>query len=894
MEPELARVPTRNFFHYKNTILDLFSRQVEKRPHHPALKMGEQLFTYRELDQHIDKLAAYLREYGVGRDCLVGLILPRSPEMIISIFAILRAGGAYIPMGPKDGIKRIEHILTDSGCKIVLTQEKILKNQSYNLDQNILNIDLCQKNWFFPLQGNIFRESFDYPVKIDPNSLAYVIYTSGTTGRPKGALIEHQNLYSLISNYVPKLDPTDRTLQSMNTSCDSSVVEIFPALCSGATLVLWEKNISATIRDEKITHTCITPTMTELLETEDCISLKKIVIAGEKLTKEAFQKIPKHVKIYNGYGPTECTVACSNTLIKDPDKIHIGGILNHARVYVVNKNLGLCNIGEEGELLIGGLGVGRGYLNRPNLNSEKFIPNPFGPGTIYKTGDLVKWANNSELKFLGRLDRQVKVRGFRVELDGIEKLICSFPGVNQSYIKFNGKNLIAYLSPENINIFKLKAFLKEGLASYAMPSRFITLDAFPINTAGKVDEQSLPEPTLKKESVKNPPISSDEKAMALIWEKILFKGEYPISLSDNFFDLGGNSIDSMKLTRVIQQKVNPDFPMEFIYRYPVLGDFIKEVGEHKNKSVYRTKDKDTSWRTIFLDGLKSTPSFVYDYVVYSMPIFVLMAIFFYSPVIAIFLVAVEYLLHHIYDFTKIYDFRKIKIYLQNRRWKYKSIKIIEDYPVKNLPRSIFCIHPHGVTEDHIFPFEKFLLGKNKKYKVLNHEVLFKMPFSKTFFSLLGGLPAGKSSYIWAEKNNSNLLVTPGDGPEGFRANEAGTIALSAQKHFFKYALETGTPLTPVYFHNNYKAFNLFTHFFQQRFNLFNKNRSFVLLPYWGRWFLPIPRKIDLLITTGSPLQVLKNENPSWEEVEELYQSYLKHLRQHYKMHAPTGAELTFY
>jgi len=893
MEREFASVPTHNFSYYRDTVLDLFSTQVQKQPHHPAVKMGEVVFTYKEFDEHTDELAKYLRELGVGRDSLVGLMLSRSPEMIISIFATLKAGGAYIPMGPKDGVHRIEHILNDSGCRILLTQEKILKNLSQDFEHNIVNIDLTQNNWFHPLQEKN-SEALSYPAKIDPSSLAYVIYTSGTTGRPKGALIEHRNLYSLIVNYVPRLSSSDRTLQSMNTTCDSSVVEIFPALCFGATLVLWSEKLSATIRDEKITHTCVTPSMTDVLNRDDCHSLEKIIIAGEKLTEEAVKKIPIGTQIYNGYGPTECTVACSNTLIKDFNKIHIGGVLNHCKIYVVKRDLVLCEIGEEGELLIGGAGVGRGYLNRPKLNSEKFILNPFGPGRVYRTGDLVKWVNSSELDFLGRIDRQVKVRGFRVELDGIEKLICSYPGVNHSFVKYDGKNLIAYLTPTNIETSLLKKYLKEELASYALPSHFITLSEFPTNPAGKIDEHNLPAPALNKMVNNNSPTTRKEIEMAQIWQQVLFKEEYPISLLDNFFDLGGNSIDSMTLIRIMQEKCDSDFPMELIYRYPVLKDFIKAQGKVVSESAYRKKDAITSWKTIILDGIKSIPSTLYFYIAYSMPSLVLLALFFYYPILAISLVVMEYFIHRFFKLPKTMFFRKIKVFLQNGKWKYKSVKVIEDYPLEKMPRTIFSIHPHGITEDHVFPFEKYLLDKNISYKLLNHEMLYGIPFSKTFFSLLAGLPAKESSYKLAEKNNYNLLITPGDAPEGFRADEEGAIALSSQKHFFKYVLETGTSLTPVYFHNNHKAFRFFNHFFQQRYNWFKKNRSCVLQPFWGRWYLPIPQKVDLLITIGAPLMVTKRENPSWEEVEELYQSYLKHLSALYKTHAPTGAELTFY
>ena len=467
--------------------------------------------------------------------------------------------------------------------------------------------------------------------------------------------------------------------------------------------------------------------------------------------------------------------------------------------------------------------------------------------------------------------------------------MCNYPGVNHSFVKYDGKNLQAYITPHNIDIFKLKNFLKEELAPYAVPSKILALDKFPTNAAGKVDEDRLPTVDEGSITLENPPATKKEIEISEYWQKILFKGKHPISLTDNFFDLGGSSIDAMKLTRVMQDNFHPDFPMELIYKYPILKDFIRELDNIKFVKV-----EETPWQIILLDALKSFPSTLYYYLVFSMPSLILTAIFFYFPILALCLIVAEFTLHYLFKFPDTLFLRKIKVFLQSGKWKYNSVKVLEDYPLERMPRCVFTIHPHGITEDHMFPFEKHLLSKNINYKILIHETLFKIPFSKTLFKLLAGLPASKSSYNYAEKKDLNLLVTPGDGPEGFRADEQGAIALSAQKLFFKYILETGTPLTPVYFHNNYKAFKLFKHFYRERNNLFKKNRSFVLIPYWGRWYLPIPHKIDLLITIGTPLMVEKIENPSWADVEELYSRYLKHLRELYKMHAPTGAELTFY
>ncbi len=877
----LDQTPNLKINPYENTILSLFRLQVENYPHKVAVKIGEKNLTYQELNKISDNLASALVLKGLKKDTPVGILLPRSLEFIVSIFGILKAGGAYLPLGPNDGEERLANIIVDCKCPFLLTKSQFLNQTLSPLNTQILEIEIEGGD----LIG--FDDIPFYPQEIRPENLAYIIYTSGTTGLPKGAMIEHRNLFTYIKNFRPTINYDDRTLHSMNPACDSSIGEIFPTLCNGGTLVLWQENLSSTIREEKITYTTLTPSMAELVDPADCLYLKKLILGGEKLTPEVVKRFPKDVALYNGYGPTEGTVDASITRIYDAEKIHIGDRLPHVELHVVNRLGEICPTGEPGELWIGGGGIGRGYLNRPELNKEKFIPNPFGEGILYKTGDLVCWRSEEHLDFLGRIDRQVKVRGFRVELDGLEKVICSFSGVTGSHIVFKNGNLIAYLTPENINLADLKKFLEKELPSYSIPSKFFNLEKFPINSAGKVDEKSLPEVFIRSLDKTNLPETDLQKKMAEIWRNIIepksSEKEFPISLDDNFFDLGGNSLHAIKLISVINETFQMKMSLQFIYQNPFLKDFVESFNQAEKEKTTRVKFR-PPLNTLLLDTLKCLPSTFWYYFLFSIPSVILLLVFLFSPFGAILLVAFEFLLEKYGLLPRSNFLRKLKTNLHFTSFKYKSVKILQEAPVETFPRTNFLVAPHGVSEDHLVPIEKLLLSKKINYQVTCNEMLFKLPFSKTFYSLLGGIPAKKESYFKAEKENQSLFITLGDGYELFYLDEPSTIALKDNKVFFKYALETGTSLTPIYVFNYNKTFKFFRHFQQERISIFEKNKSAIIQPFYGRCFLPIPYRVELNVVIGTPLAVQKIENPSWQEVENLFNRYIFHIKELYRKH----------
>jgi hypothetical protein len=354
-------------------------------------------------------------------------------------------------------------------------------------------------------------------------------------------------------------------------------------------------------------------------------------------------------------------------------------------------------------------------------------------------------------------------------------------------------------------------------------------------------------------------------------------------LNDNFFDLGGNSLHAIKLIAVLNETFQRKIPLQFIYENPFLESFIESLNQAEKEKTNGVKFR-PPLNTLLLETLKCLPSTFWYYFLFSIPSVILFSVFLFSPLVAILLVASEFLLEKKGLLPRSNFLRKLKTNLHLTRFKYKSFKILQEAPVETFPRTNFLVAPHGISEDHLVPIEKLLLSKKINYLVTSNETLFKLPFSKTFYSLLGGTPAKKESYFKAEKENQSLFVTLGDGYELFYLDEPSTIALKDNKVFFKYALETGTSLTPVYVFNYNKSFKIFKHFQQERISIFEKNKSAIIQPFYGRWFLPIPFKVELKVVIGTPLPVQKIENPSWQEVENLFNRYVSHIGALYQKH----------
>ncbi|RLD14271.1 non-ribosomal peptide synthetase, partial [candidate division KSB1 bacterium] len=546
----------------------VFEQRVAQMPKKTALVYKKQSMTFAQLNKEANRLAYYLRSLGIGPEKIVGVSIERSPQMVISLLAVLKAGGAFLPIDPEYPQERIDYLLEDSQTPWLITTKNLRDRFKHYRGQLIVLDDLKK----------VLKKQPDknLPVLGSPLNLAYIIYTSGSTGKPKGTLLQHFGLVNLIHSLGEfyGVSPQSRTLQFASFSFDASVEEIFNTLANGATLYLIDRKtlLSGTglikaLQEYKITNITLPPSVLSVLNPEELPDLTNITSAGEACTPDIANKWSKQRKFVNGYGPTENTVCTTVYQVEQPlngNTVPIGHPIYNVQVYVLNQSMIQQPIGVPGELFIGGVALARGYLNRPDLTAERFVPNPFAsrPGErLYRTGDLVRFLPDGNLEFLGRIDKQVKIRGFRVELGEIEAAIQRQEGVIDVVVhavKLTGNEtqLAAYLIVKNRNQFdtkKLREQLKQILPDYMVPAAFIILDEFPLTPNGKINYRALPVPKLDqggevKEITK--PRTPLEARLLDIWKETL--GQSNFGVRDNFFDLGGHSLLAMKLLTAIE------------------------------------------------------------------------------------------------------------------------------------------------------------------------------------------------------------------------------------------------------------------------------------------------------------------------------------------------------
>ncbi|WP_460207482.1 amino acid adenylation domain-containing protein [Scytonema sp. NUACC21] len=542
-------------------IHQLFEAQVERTPDAVAVEFEDQQLTYFELNRRANQLAHYLRSLGVEPDVLVGISLERSSEMILGILAVLKVGGAYVPIDPAYPQERLAYILSNSQVSVLLTQEKLLSG----LPESQASLICLDRNWDIISQ----KSEVNLTSRVKPENLAYVIYTSGSTGKPKGVLVTHQGLCNLASAQIQLFDvkSDSRVLQFASFSFDASIWEIVMALCSGAMLCLGTREslllgptLMQFVRERSITHATLPPSALATLPTEELPALQNMIVAGEACSTELVAQWSKGRKFFNAYGPTESTVCatvyeCANDIRKSP----IGRPIANTQVYILDPHLQPVPIGVPGEMYITGAGLARGYLNRPELTSEKFIPNPFSNESVarlYRTGDLARYLADGNIEFLGRLDDQVKIRGFRIELGEIEFVLGQHPGVRETAVTIRedvvgSKRLVAYVVVNQTltpTITELHQFLKDKLPQYMVPSAIVVLEALPLTPNGKVDRRALPAPDTARTELPGTLVAARtpvEKALALIWTEVL--GLQQVSIHDNFFALGGDSILTIQI-----------------------------------------------------------------------------------------------------------------------------------------------------------------------------------------------------------------------------------------------------------------------------------------------------------------------------------------------------------
>ena len=605
------------------TICELFEKQVLETPNNIAITLDDDSLTYNELNQKCNQLAHFLVSKGAQPNENIALKVDKTFEMVIGTIAILKCGACYLPIDPEYPHSRSDYMLKDSSCKILLISKNIEANPNFDgeildisLDNSKIytstsidiennNIDLLDNQISFPIQ--IINTS-NLNIHVSSNSNAYIMYTSGSTGVPKGTLVNHFNISRLVinSNYID-FKPSDKILQTGAIVFDAITFEMWGALLNGLELHLTPKNtlldykkLGNLLEKEKITIILLTSSLFTSLasNTIDIFkNLRYLLVGGDVLSAKHINLVKEkypNINILNCYGPTENGVISTTFTIENIYKksIPIGKPIANSTCYVLNKSKNLQPIGYIGELYVGGDGVGNGYLNNLTLNIENFIINPFNSSeTLYKTGDLVRWLDNGNLEFIGRQDAQIKIRGYRVELEEIQNKICKHPAIKDCIVlclkNADSKHLCAYIiSYYVISISKIRQFLSEKLPLYMIPAYFIFIDKFPLTINGKIDKKSLPEPNFSniiRDDIVLPQ-NTIQSELFLIFRKHTHIEE--ISISDNFFDLGGDSLSGINLIMDINNIFEIDLSIDDIFKYPSIELLSRHINTHANTNGY--------------------------------------------------------------------------------------------------------------------------------------------------------------------------------------------------------------------------------------------------------------------------------------------------------------------
>nr|BFD32033.1 hypothetical protein GTC16762_16510 [Pigmentibacter ruber] len=550
---------------YHNSYIEFFEQNISNYLHKNAIIFKNIKITYYHLNEKSNKLAHHLLNLPVSQNSRVGIYLDECPEMIISILSILKCSASFVPMPDIFPMERVYDIIDNAEIKVLLTKRNLVKSEK----ENIIYIYLDEIEIEHYNSENIF-------LKTELEDCIYNIYTSGSTGKPKGVSLSNKNIlnftYYILNRY--EITKEDNFSKFAGYGFDASIIEIMPSLVSGACLHILDKEtkndvhkLNQYFEENKITI-CFLPTQfAELFMDEiDNKSLRCLYTGGEKLKKAKI----KNYKVFNIYGPTETTVAATFYEVTDEhiENIPIGKPIDNYKVYIVNNENQLCDVGEEGELWIAGEGVGLGYIDLPRLNSEKFIKNPFISAdkknkynTVYKTGDIAKWLSDGNIEYVGRIDFQVKIRGYRIELGEIEQKIIHYPTIKETTVlslKDNiGQDFLCayYTADEKIdNEVNLIEYLKKSLPDYMIPQYYVWLKQFPINANGKVDRKSLPFPILQQEDSELLILPANEKETAIVnIVKEIFKLDQ-VSLNANFLALGGNSLKALLLLAKIRNQ----------------------------------------------------------------------------------------------------------------------------------------------------------------------------------------------------------------------------------------------------------------------------------------------------------------------------------------------------
>ncbi len=570
---------------------DLFEKQVARVPEAPAILFEDLTLSYGELNRAANQLARHLQSLGAQRGDTAAISLPRGPDAIIAVLAAWKAGAAYMFLDPAYPSKRLTGMVQDAQPVVMVAPAQVP-------DWPLATVQLpAEWSTIKQLPGH----NLDLPRS--PEDKAYIIYTSGSTGQPKGTLLRHQGLpaMALAHRHIFGIEPSDRVLQFASLSFDASVYEITQALLSGASLVLGTQasilpgpGLLELLEKKKVSVATMPPSVLAVLPAQALPDLRTMIVAGESCAADVVAAWGPGRRFFNLYGPTEATVwSTFKECLPDGKAPTIGKPIPNSRVYVLDRWLQPVPIGVPGELFLAGPGIAVGYMNQPELTAERFLPNPFDPadgGVMYRTGDLVRWTVDGELEFLGRKDHQLKIRGYRIELEEIQEVLRRHPEVADAVVvaRHDGNQqpardepyLAAYVVPRSMASFPLpevRAFLRERLPHYMLPAAVMPLEALPLSVAGKVDRNRLPAPTTEHDAARHivAPRNPVENLLAEVWGQVLKVDRFGIH--DNFFDLGGASIQTLEVVSLANARGLSLAP-EMLFRYQTIADLAAACG----------------------------------------------------------------------------------------------------------------------------------------------------------------------------------------------------------------------------------------------------------------------------------------------------------------------------
>ncbi|MCI3986322.1 surfactin non-ribosomal peptide synthetase SrfAA [Bacillus vallismortis] len=571
------------------TVHQLFEETAQRHKDRSAVTCNGQSWTYGELNAKANRLARILIDCGISADERVGVLTKPSLEMAAAVLGVLKAGAAFVPIDPDYPDQRIDYILQDSGAKLLLKQEGISVPDSFSGD--VILLDGNRTILSLPLDEN---DEENPETDVNAENLAYMIYTSGTTGQPKGVMVEHHALVNLCFWHHDAFNMTaeDRSAKYAGFGFDASIWEMFPTWTIGAELHVIDEAIRLDIvrlndyfETHGVTITFLPTQLAEQFMELENTSLRVLLTGGDKLKRAVKQPY----KLINNYGPTENTVVATSTEINPEEgSLSIGKAIANTRVYILGEGNQVQPEGVAGELCVAGRGLARGYLNKEDETAKRFVADPFVPGErMYRTGDLVKWVNGG-IEYIGRIDQQVKVRGYRIELSEIEVQLAQLSEVQDAAVtavKDKGGNtaIAAYVTPETADIEALKSSLKETLPDYMIPAFWVTLNELPVTANGKVDRKALPEPDIEAGSGEyKAPTTDMEELLAGIWQDVL--GISEVGVSDNFFSLGGDSIKGIQMASRLNQ-YGWKLEMKDLFQHPTIEELTQYVERAEGKQA---------------------------------------------------------------------------------------------------------------------------------------------------------------------------------------------------------------------------------------------------------------------------------------------------------------------